>query len=208
MPSDDTPRRASTSFFLWAWFRSLLTSEAHPHAPMPAAHAKRTVVIVGGGNAGTHAAHELSKKLDPARYTLLVVTPRPFYVHLPAMARMPVSAADALEDRALFGYETLFVKGNGALKIGTAVAIHERAPGEGGELELADGERIPYAALVIATGCVWPSIIQPPSTEAEVRAHLETWRGKVKRAKHVVVVGGGAVGIGACSSSRARGCRY
>ncbi|KAI9065974.1 FAD/NAD(P)-binding domain-containing protein [Trametes sanguinea] len=68
----------------------------------------------------------------------------------------------------------LLQRGTGELKIGKVVAIKETAPGEGGVVILGDGEAIPIE---------------------DVREHVNTWRHKFEAANHVVVVGGGAVGI-------------
>lgn len=158
--------------------------------------AKKNVVVVGGGHAGASVARELSKKLNASQYNLILVTPRPFFVHLIAMARIPVSGADKLEDRALFGYEKLFINGNGSVKVGKVVAVNETEKGKGGEVVLEDGERISYATLVVATGSTWPAFIELPNTDSDARAQINSWREKIKKAQHVVIVGGGAVGIG------------
>ncbi|KAI0770726.1 FAD/NAD-P-binding domain-containing protein [Fomes fomentarius] len=157
--------------------------------------AKKNVVVVGGGHAGAGIARELSKKLDASQYNLILVTPRSFFVHLIAMARIPVSGADKLEDRALFGYEKLFINGNGSVKVGKVVAVNETEKGKGGEVVLEDVERIPYATLVVATGSTWPGVIELPNTDSDARAQINSWREKIKKAQHVVIVGGGAVGI-------------
>ena len=157
---------------------------------------KKNLVVVGGGAAGGLLARGLSKIVNPSQYNLILVNDRTFYVHLTAMARIAVSGEDQLEDKALFGFDKLFYNGNGTVKIGKAVAISEAAPGKGGELVLEDGERIPYTALVLATGSTWPDAIQLPGTEDDARTYINSWRGKVEKAQHVVVVGGGAVGIG------------
>ena len=68
---------------------------------------------------------------------------------------------------------------------------NETEAGKGGEVELEDGERIPYAALVLATGCTWPTTIELPSTRDDAQAHIDSWREKFKNAQHVVIVGGG-----------------
>ena len=97
---------------------------------------KKNVVVVGGGYGGTLVARALSEKLDSARFNLLLINDRPFYVHLPAMARVAVSDMDQLGDKALFGYDQIFVNGNGSTKVGRVVSVEEGAPGKGGEVVL------------------------------------------------------------------------
>ncbi|KAM5540768.1 hypothetical protein V8D89_005412 [Ganoderma adspersum] len=195
MPSDDTSRSSAPSPTFWVWFRSLFSSQP-PHAyEMVEKGGKKNVVIVGGGAAGGSVGRELSKKLSPSQYEIIVIDARPFYTHLPAMARIAVTAEENLEDKALMGFEKLFYNDNGTVKHGKVVSIAEAAPGKGGEVVLEDGERIPYAALVLATGAVWPDVIQLPETDAATKSFLGSWRSKFEKANHVVIVGGGAVGL-------------
>lgn len=199
MPSDDTvPTSQPPSPSFWTWFISLFTRIFYPQHSYEMAEksGKKNVVVIGGGFAGGTAARELSKKLSPSQYNIILIDARPFYTHLPALARIAVSAEDQLEDKALFGFEKLFHNGNGTYKQGKVVSIAEAAPGKGGEVVLESGERVPYSALLIATGAVWPEVIQLPESDSATKSHINTWRNKVEKANHVVIVGGGAVGIG------------
>lgn len=159
---------------------------------------KKNVVIVGGGSVGTAVARELSAKLDASKYSITLINDRPYFVFLVAGARLTVTAEDKLEDTALIPYDKLFHNGNGTVKIGKVVSISEGAAGKGGEVALENGERISYASLVLATGSVWPGPLNFPEHDDEVRAHISSWRSKYEKAKHVVIVGGGAVGLGKC----------
>lgn len=145
---------------------------------------------------GTAVARELSAKLDASKYTITLINDRPYFVFLIAGARLTVTSADKLEDSALIPYDKLFHNGNGAVKIGKVVSISEGAAGKGGQVVLENGERVSYASLVLATGSVWPGPLNFPEHDDEVRAHINAWRSKYENAKHVVIVGGGAVGIG------------
>ncbi|KAJ2972473.1 hypothetical protein NUW54_g12261 [Trametes sanguinea] len=60
---------------------------------------------------------------------------------------------------------------------------------------LGDGEAIPYDVLVLATGSSWPRLLDFPNKIEDVRGHVNKWRRKFEVAQHIVVVGGGAVGI-------------
>ncbi|KAI8986166.1 FAD/NAD-P-binding domain-containing protein [Trametes punicea] len=161
---------------------------------MPKGNAKN-VVIIGAGWAGTLIARELSAKLDRSKYNIILVNERPYFVHLLAGARMTVSPIDKLEDKALVPFDKLFHNGNGTAKIGKVVSIAEAAPGQGGEVVLENGERIPYTALILATGSSWPGPLHFPARDADVRAHINSWRNKFEKANHVIIVGGGAVGL-------------
>ncbi|GBE85351.1 FAD/NAD(P)-binding domain-containing protein [Sparassis crispa] len=156
---------------------------------------QKNVVIVGGGFIGSAAARELSQKLDPARYKLILINKRPYYVHLIAGARVTVADEPGLDDRSLIPYDKLFVNGNGSFLRGNVTAIEESAPGKGGVVVLDDGERVPYAALLLASGSSWSGAINFPESDDEVREHIAEWRKKYAAAHDIFLVGGGAVGI-------------
>ncbi|PCH40529.1 FAD/NAD(P)-binding domain-containing protein [Wolfiporia cocos MD-104 SS10] len=152
---------------------------------------KQNVVVVGGGFVGSLLARALSAKLDPARYTLILINERPYMIQLIAGARMIVSDTDRLEDTALIPYDKLFVNGNGQFYQGRVEQIDEA----GSAVVLKNGERISYAALILATGSTWSGPLDFPEAGADVQAHIREWRDKVERAKDIFIVGGGAVGI-------------
>lgn len=159
---------------------------------------KKNVVIVGGGGAGAPLARALSTKLDAAKYNLIVINDRPHYVLYIAGIRMAVTDEGKLEDKALIPYDKLFVNGNGTLKVGTVTAIEKAADGKGGEVVLQDGERVPYEVLVLTPGSIWEGVLAHPHEKSETVEFINEWRKKFAAAKEVVIVGGGAVGIGEC----------
>ncbi|EKM48752.1 uncharacterized protein PHACADRAFT_179428 [Phanerochaete carnosa HHB-10118-sp] len=152
---------------------------------------KKNVVIVGGGAAGVEVVQQLAKQLDHAQYNLILLNARPYFVHVIAGLRMAVSEAERLEDQVLIPYDRLpatFVQG-------TLVEIEETAPGKGGVLVLANGDRLEYAALILATGSKWPGLIDYGDSNEEVHENIRIWRERFAQAKNVVIAGGGAVGI-------------
>ncbi|KAI0329011.1 FAD/NAD-P-binding domain-containing protein [Cubamyces sp. BRFM 1775] len=155
----------------------------------------QNVVIVGGGWAGTLIARDLSAKLDGSRYHIVLVSGRPYYVHLIAGARMTVTHVDKLEDKALVPFDRLFHNGNGTVKIGKVTSIDHDASENGGEVILQSDERIPYTALVLATSSSWPGPFGFPEKDAHLRSHINSWRNRYEKAEHVVIAGGGAVGL-------------
>lgn len=161
---------------------------------------RKNVVIVGGGHAGTLLARTLSATLDSARYNLLLISDRPYAIHLLAAARMTITGDGNFEQLALMPYQKMFVNGNGRAIIDRVTAIEERARGKGGVLVLQSGKRIEYAALALACGFLWSGPLDFPYVDEDIRAHIKQWRKMYADASHVVLVGGGAVGIGTCLS--------
>ncbi|KAH9850143.1 FAD/NAD-P-binding domain-containing protein [Lenzites betulinus] len=155
----------------------------------------KSVVVLGGGWAGTLIARDLSAKLDPSAYDITLINDRPYFVHIIAGARLTVTAEGKLEDKVLIPFDRLFHNGNGTAKIGTVASVVENDKGQGGVVVLDGGERVPYTALIIATGNSWAGPMDFPKTDVEVRAHISSWRDKYEKATHVVIVGGGPLGL-------------
>ena len=155
---------------------------------------KQNVVLVGGGYANIHVVNALEKTLDRTRFNLVLVNPRPYYLHQVSALRMVTVADEQLVKDSLIPYDRL---PGVTLVEGKAVAIEEAAPGKGGAVVLESGERVEYAALVLATGSRWSGTTDFGDADKAVHEHIETWRQRIAKASNVVIVGGGAVGIGA-----------
>ncbi|ETW87003.1 hypothetical protein HETIRDRAFT_30822 [Heterobasidion irregulare TC 32-1] len=154
---------------------------------------KKSVVVVGGGGAGSYIARTLSSKLDASKYTLTLVTARPFAVHYPAAIRLTTTSEGKLEDTVLIPYDKLLLNGNGTIKIDRVVKIEDHK--DGGDLVLASGESLHYDVLILAPGSHWEGPLALPDGKDEILEHIKQWRNKFESAKGVVLVGGGAVGI-------------
>jgi len=155
---------------------------------------KLEVVVVGGGGAGTMFVRSLLRKLDPARYTLTLINARPFSVFLPTTIRMAVTEEGKLEDKVILPFDKL-LRGVGTLKVGTAVAIEEPAPGKGGHVVLHGGERVHYDALILSPGTRLDNPLDYPNTEEEITRYIDGWRQKFREAEHIVMAGGGPVNV-------------
>jgi NADH dehydrogenase FAD-containing subunit len=156
---------------------------------------RKNVVIVGGGSTGLPIARSLSAKLDATKYNLILVNARPYHIHMLAGARLTTSEEGNLEDLAFMPYDKVFINGNGSLKVGKVTAIDVDSGAKGGVLTLANGEKLPYEILVLATGNIWHGAVAFPDDKDEVTEWIKQWRSKYKKANHVVLAGGGAVGI-------------
>jgi len=109
---------------------------------------------------------------------------------------MAVSSEGELEKSALLPYDKLFVKPNiGTVKVGTVTGIEKNAGGAGGDIVLADGEKVHYDVLVLTPGSKWTGVSAHPTDKTEALEFVNAWRKRFQDAKSVVIVGGGAVGI-------------
>jgi len=157
---------------------------------------RQNIVIVGGGNGGLSTFNELSSTLDASKYNLVLVTPRPFFVHLPATIRMVVTANGKLEDSALMPLpKDRFNARNKKLILGKVASIIDDEI-KGQYVVLDNGDSIEYAVLVLAPGSLWNAPVDFPDTKEEIVRACENWRSKFAEAKDVVLVGGGSIGVG------------
>lgn len=83
------------------------------------------------------------------------------------------------------------------LVVGSVTAIVESDDKSGqGYVALDNGEKVPYTYLVLATGSAWEGHIGHPSDKPGVKTWVSDWRKRFAAVKSVVIVGGGAIGVG------------
>src|SRR5215831_3086925 len=106
------------------------------------------LVIIGAGPAGFRAAEVLRQQAPEAEITLVGDEPHPPY------QRPPLSKAYLTDGLApptlLLQPETFYGEQRIALRLGMRATAIDRAAKQ---VELADGARLPYDKLLIATGC-------------------------------------------------------
>ena len=164
---------------------------------------KIEIVIVGGGS-GAALATKLSaarSKFDPAKYNITVITPLPYNVFLLAAARIAVTSEGSLDstNQAFIPLDKVFNSGKGANVAQAGRVLQGRVVNVlEDRVELDNGSSLRYNYLVLATGSVWsgPTNYGQYSSEGEVRSHVDKWRKQISTAKRIVIVGGGAVGLG------------
>jgi NADPH-dependent 2,4-dienoyl-CoA reductase/sulfur reductase-like enzyme len=64
------------------------------------------------------------------------------------------------------------------------------------EVITESGESIPYEHLVLGLGSLWSGPLALPDSRKEAIEHLRLFKQELKAAQHILVVGGGAVGLG------------
>ncbi|KAG6891132.1 hypothetical protein C0992_010427 [Termitomyces sp. T32_za158] len=155
--------------------------------------AKRNIIIVGGGSAGVNAARALSKSLDSSKYQLILINPLPYRIWLIATLRLAVTQDKDLRDNIFLPYDKIFINGNGKFVEGKVVSfVHSE---DGGSVTLESGEKIDYHVLLLSQGSNWNGPPGFPGSTSGVTEHLSTLHNKLVKAKHIVLAGGGAVGI-------------
>ena len=154
----------------------------------------KNIVIVGGGCAGVLVAKDLAPKIDSSKHRIILITSSHRFVHLPSTLRAATTSEGHLENESFMEYGTNFLKGKGEVKHATVTSFTAGTPGQ---VKLSTGETVDYEVLLLATGNIWTGPVAIPATsQEEVKKHLDLWRGRIEKAKSIVLVGGGIVGAG------------
>ncbi|KAG6878815.1 hypothetical protein C0992_007470 [Termitomyces sp. T32_za158] len=152
----------------------------------------KTVVVVGGGGAGAPTVRQLSAVLDPLRHKIILITSRPHFTHLIGCIRAAVTREGGFDELIIMPYDQLLGNSNGQILIAEVKAIAEHGS-RGGTVTLANNEVIHWDVLVLAPGSRWEGPIAVPTTYRETKIWFAHWQAKFRRAKEILLVGGGAV---------------
>jgi len=114
---------------------------------MSGSSAKENVVVLGGGIGGTAIAKELSAQLDHSKYNLLLVEKRSHLIWTLGGLRMAVSKEEGVVDNYLFNYDRFFAPGKGTVKKANVEKIVPNSDGNGGKLQLTEGDVLPYRSM-------------------------------------------------------------
>lgn len=166
-----------------------------------------TVAIVGAGHAGGRAAINLRRSGFRGRITLIGDETHPPYER-PPLSKALLTGAVAppstwLTDAA--GWRALDVE----LRLGNpAQALERRAQ----VVALADGARVPYDALILATGARargFPGTVEPDAAVHVLRTldDVAALRPKLREGAVPGVLGAGFIGLEVASSARELGAR-
>src|SRR5437667_4725587 len=171
---------------------------ASPKAP-------KRIVIVGGGAAGFAAAERLRREGYQGSLVMLS-SDSAGPVDRPNLSK-DYLAGKAPEERVLLEAESFYAENGIELRLEATVAgIEVRSR----EVLLADGTKVPYERLVLATGAepVRPSIPGADQPHVRVLRSLADCRAIIERAKsarRAVVLGASFIGLEVAASLRARG---
>jgi len=167
----------------------------------------RAILVVGGGPAGVFAAIG-AKRQDPAASVSLLTREACEPYEKPPLSKAVLLGRVAPEDAKIAGPGG--TAGHGVvLEIGAECAAIDRAARD---VALADGRRVAYDALVIATGSVPREIPLLPvgmprvhylRTDADARA----LRSALAGSRDLLVVGGGLIGLEVAASAASLGVK-
>jgi len=167
----------------------------------------RKIVVIGGGPAGVFAAIE-AKRADPAAHVVLLTDEACEPYEKPPLSKA-VLTGKALPEHAPIAGRGGAAAHNVVLEQAAHCTAIDRAARA---VVTAAGRRFPYDALVLATGSVVRELPQLPlgmprvhylRTEADARALAAV----LPDCRHLVVVGGGLIGLEVAASASELGVK-
>src|SRR4051794_32081524 len=161
------------------------------------------VVVVGGGLAGAKTAEALRDQGYDGPVTLLTAEGELPYER-PPLSKGYLAGESAFEE-AVVHPEEWYAEHQVELRRGTEVtALHPADQ----EVELADGGRVAYSALVLATGAE-PRRLPIPGADTALtlrtRADSDRLRATFGGGRRLAIIGGGWIGLEAAAAARGAG---
>lgn len=163
-----------------------------------------THIVVGAGQAGAHAAIAMREAGFQGRILLVGDEPyRPY--ERPPLSKEQLTAEPAPEP-LWFHPESRYAERDIELLLCTSATAIDRA---NRRLHLADGTRLPYDALLLATGGRARTLSIPGAERIHLLRTLDDsrrLRPLLTQGARVACIGAGVIGLEIASAARARGC--
>ncbi|WP_166462625.1 NAD(P)/FAD-dependent oxidoreductase [Amycolatopsis acidicola] len=163
----------------------------------------RPIVIVGAGHAGVQTAARLA---ELGRETVLIDQDEALPYERPPLSKDVLKGAVTTPNPLR---KADFYAARGIARIGGKRVA--RVLRDSREIEFADGERLRYGKLILATGSTARTLPVPGSDLRGVRtlktaADASALRGELAPGRRVVLVGAGYVGLEVAAAARSLGC--
>jgi 3-phenylpropionate/trans-cinnamate dioxygenase ferredoxin reductase component len=177
------------------------TARTSLHTAFTSLDTARTILVIGGGPAGTFAAIA-AKKQDPAA-TVVLLTEEPCEPYeKPPLSKAVLTGVQMPDDARIAGPHGVTHHAV-VLEVHAHCAAIDRA---GHAVVLADGRRLAYSALVIATGATARELPHLPRTMPGVHylrteADARRLRAELRPGRRMLVVGGGLIGLEVAASA-------
>ncbi|KAF7592168.1 hypothetical protein BBP40_000655 [Aspergillus hancockii] len=155
----------------------------------------RNVIVVGGSYVGKTTAQELAQHL-PNTHRVLLIEPHSHFHHLFTFPRFAIVPGQ--EHKAFIPYTGIFPSTSTPVRhsVIQARALSVQPKHVKLDRDWLGSREIPFDYLVVATGT---RLVQPAGMKHDDKlssvAYLQNHQNDVKRAKSILIAGGGAVGV-------------
>ncbi|KAE8327295.1 hypothetical protein BDV39DRAFT_175743 [Aspergillus sergii] len=155
----------------------------------------RNIIVVGGSYVGKTTAQELAQVV-PNTHRVLLIEPHSHFHHLFAFPRFAIVPGQ--EHKAFIPYTGLFPSTSSPTRhaVVQARALSVQPQHVKLDREWQGSRQIPFDYLVVATGT---RLVQPAGMRHDDKlssvAYLQSHQNDVKKAKSILIAGGGAVGV-------------
>lgn len=148
----------------------------------------KNIVVVGSGGGGIALVQALQKQINPATHRVVVIEKRDYYAHWPALIRAAITDEGSIDEKALVPTDRVFDSNTQVIRSSVKEITQT-------EVVIESGESIPYEHLVLATGSIWSGPLALPDSKEKATEHFRSFKRELASAKHVLIVGGGSVGL-------------
>ncbi|CAE7064550.1 unnamed protein product [Rhizoctonia solani] len=148
----------------------------------------KNIVVVGSGGGGIPLVQALQKQINPATHQIVVIEKRDYYAHWPALIRAAVTDDGAIDEKGLIPNDRVF---DSTVKVVRSSVKQITST----EVITESDELIPYEHLVLATGSIWTGPLALPDSRDKATQHFRSFKKQLAAAEHVLIVGGGSVGL-------------
>jgi NADPH-dependent 2,4-dienoyl-CoA reductase/sulfur reductase-like enzyme len=167
----------------------------------------RNIIVIGGGPAGVLASIEAKRK-DPAANVVLLTDESCEPYEKPPLSKAVLLGKALPEDALIAGKGGLSGHNVAMEMLATATAIGR----EKREVVLQSGKRLPYDALVLATGSTVRELpILPAGTPRvhylRTEAHARALKAELATCKHMLAIGAGLIGLEVVASAAELGVK-
>jgi 3-phenylpropionate/trans-cinnamate dioxygenase ferredoxin reductase component len=167
----------------------------------------RRIVVIGGGPAGVFAALA-AKRTDPAAHVIILTEEGCEPYEKPPLSKAVLTGKALPEDALIAGPGGVIAHKVVLERHACCTAIDRAAR----QVRTASGQRYRYDALVLATGSLMRELPQFPIAMPHVHylrtaADARALKASLQSAKHLVLIGGGLIGLEVAASARTVGVK-
>ncbi|KAK0539508.1 hypothetical protein OC842_000930 [Tilletia horrida] len=161
----------------------------------------KNIVVIGASSAGSAAARSLGKSL-PSTHRVILIEAAEAAFWPPSSLRAAV--VEGWEDKTFAPLDGFFAEGSRHVVRSSTRVIEVSNSDVLVQTPAGTQERIPFEYAILATGSTYPSPSRPVSDKlSEAKAAFKKLQSDIRKAKSILIIGGGEVGVEIAGEIRA-----